>query len=317
MAKITQQFKTQLYNYFVKRLGAYEYRNDWLRVPVCPYCGREQKMGVNLTTYRTNCFRCGEHPSPAQMVMDIETLDTYAELITFLRHGDFSELSFTETKVELAEPKPVYLPDGFRLINQGDGHIAKIIRNYLKHRGFNIDELSKQGIGYCTKGDYFGYVILPFYSKGKLTYFNARLVIGNGPRYNNPPKSVTGLGKEFLIFNEDALELYSQAYICEGVFNALTMGERAIATMGKAVSSYQINKLIKSPVKRFILLLDPDAKKQAISLALKLVNFKSVKVVYLPENEDTNSLGRREVMKLVWNTRYQSYSDLIKLKNEL
>lgn len=315
--KITQQFKTQLYNYFVKRLGAYEYRNGWLRVPVCPYCGREQKMGVNLTTYRTNCFRCGEHPSPAQMVMDIETLDTYAELLTFLKHGDFSELSFTETKVELAEPKPVYLPEGFRLINQGDGHIAKIIRNYLKHRGFNIDELSKQGIGYCTKGDYFGYVILPFYSNGKLTYFNARLVIGNGPRYNNPPKSVTGLGKEFLIFNEDALELYNQVYICEGVFNALTIGERAIATMGKAVSSYQINKLIKSSVKRFILLLDPDAKKQAISLALKLVNFKSVKVVYLPEGEDANSLGRKKTMKLVWRTRYQSYSDLIKLKNEL
>lgn len=317
MAKITQQFKTQLYNYFVKRLGAYEYRNGWLRVPVCPYCGREQKMGVNLTTYRTNCFRCGEHPSPAQMVMDIETLDTYAELITFLKHGDFSELSFTETKVELAEPKPVYLPDGFRLINQGDGHIAKIIRNYLKHRGFNIDELSKQGIGYCTKGDYFGYVILPFYSNGKLTYFNARLVIGNGPRYNNPPKSVTGLGKEFLIFNEDALGFYNQVYICEGVFNALTVGERAIATMGKAVSRVQVNKFIKSQVKRFILLLDPDAKKQAIDLALKLVNFKSVKVVYLPEGKDANDLGRKEVMKLVWNTRYQSYSDLIKLKNEL
>lgn len=315
--KITQQFKTQLYNYFVKRLGAYEYRNGWLRVPVCPYCGREQKMGINLTTYRTNCFRCGEHPSPAQMVMDIETLDTYAELLTFLKHGDFSELSFTETKVELAEPKPVYLPDGFRLINQGDGHIAKIIRNYLKHRGFNIDELSKQGIGYCTKGDYFGYVILPFYSNGKLTYFNARLVIGNGPRYNNPPKSVTGLGKEFLIFNEDALGLYNQVYICEGVFNALTIGERAIATMGKAVSRYQINSLIKCPAKRFILLLDPDAKKQSIDLALKLVNFKSVKVVYLPEGKDANDIGRKEVMKLVWRTRYQIYSDLIKLKNEL
>lgn len=315
--KITQQFKTQLYNYFVKRLGAYEYRNGWLRVPVCPYCGREQKMGVNLTTYRTNCFRCGEHPSPAQMVMYIETLDTYAELLTFLKHGDFSELSFTETKVELAEPKPVYLPDGFRLINQGECHIAKIIRNYLKHRGFDINELSKQGIGYCTKGDYFGYVILPFYSNGKLTYFNARLVIGNGPRYNNPPKSVTGLGKEFLIFNEDALGLYNQVYICEGVFNALTMGERAIATMGKAISRYQLNLLIKSPVKRFILLLDPDAKKQSIDLALKLVNFKSVKVIYLPEGEDANSIGREEVMKLVWRTRYQSYSNLIKLKNEL
>ena len=249
--------------------------------------------------------------------MDIENLDTYSELITFLKHGDFTEFEFREEKVELPEAKPVYLPEFFKLINQGESHIAKITRNYLEHRGFNINELSKQGIGYCTKGDYFGYVILPFYSNGKLTYFNARLVIGNGPRYNNPPKSVTGLGKEFLIFNEDALELYNQVYICEGVFNALTIGERAIATMGKAVSAYQVNKLIKSPVKRFILLLDPDAKKQSISLALKLVNFKSVKVIYLPEGKDVNDIGKKEVMKLVWRTRYQDYKTLIKMKNEL
>jgi DNA primase len=95
------------------------------------------------------------------------------------------------------------------------------------------------------------------------------------------------------------------------------MGERAIATMGKSVSRYQVNLLIKSSVRRFILLLDPDAKDKAIDLALKLVNFKSVKVVYLPEGKDANDLGRKEVMKLVWNTRYQNYQDLIKLKNEL
>lgn len=315
--KITPEFKNRLYTYFIKRLGAYPYRNGWLRVPICPYCGREQKMGINLTTYRTNCFRCNEHPSPAQMIMDIEGLDTYAELLNLLKNGQFTELEFKEERVELPEPKPVELPEGFKLITQGKSYLAKITRNYLKHRGFNIEELAKQGIGYCTKGDYFGYVILPFYSNGRLIYFNARLVVGNGPRYNNPPKSVTGLGKEFLIFNEDALGLYNQVYICEGVFNALTIGERAIATMGKAVSRVQVNKLIKSPVKRFIFLLDPDAKKQAISLALKLVNFKSVKVVYLPEGKDANDIGRKEVMKLVWRTRYQSYSDLIKLKNEL
>ena len=315
--KITQQFKNQLYNYFVKRLGCWEYRNGWLRVPVCPYCGREQKMGINLTTYRTNCFRCGEHPSPAQMVMDIEGLETYAELITFLKHGDFTELTFTEEKVELAESKPVYLPEGFRLINQGTSQTSKVMQSYVKRRGFDTQQLSKLGIGYCAKGDYMGYLILPFYSEGKLTYYNARLVIGNGPRYNNPPKSITGLGKEFIIFNVDALQLYNTIYICEGVFNALTIGERAIATMGKSISRYQINTLIKCPSKHFILLLDPDAKDKAIDLALKLVNFKSVKVVYLPEGKDVNDLGRKEVMKLVWRTRYQNYQDLIKLKNEL
>lgn len=315
--KITQQFKNQLYNYFVKRLGAYKYRNGWLRVPTCPYCHREQKMGINLNTYRTNCFRCGEHPSPAQMVMDIEGLDTYSELITFLRNGDFTELTFTEEKVELSEAKPVYLPEGFKLITQGTSTLANSFRKYVIKRGFNPNELARHGVGYCTKGEYFGYLIIPFYTEGKLRYWNARLVIGSGPRYNNPPKDITGLGKEFLIYNSDALGLYNQVFICEGAINALTMGDNAIATMGKSISRYQVNELIKAQAKRYIILLDPDAKDKAIDLALKLVNFKSVKVVYLPEGKDCNDIQRKEVMKLVWRTRYQSYSDLIKLKNEL
>lgn len=315
--KITQQFKNQLYNYFVKRLGAYKYRNGWLRVPTCPYCHREQKMGINLNTYRTNCFRCGEHPSPAQMVMDIEGLDTYSELITFLRNGDFTELTFTEDKVELSEAKPVYLPEGFKLITQGTSTLANSFRKYVIKRGFNPNELARHGVGYCTKGEYFGYLIIPFYTEGSLRYWNARLVIGSGPRYNNPPKDITGLGKEFLIYNSDALGLYNQVFICEGAINALTMGDNAIATMGKSISRHQINDLIKAQAKRYIILLDPDAKDKAIDLALKLVNFKSVKVVYLPEGKDCNDIQRKEVMKLVWRTRYQSYSDLIKLKNEL
>lgn len=315
--KITQQFKNQLYNYFVKRLGAYKYRNGWLRVPTCPYCHREQKMGINLNTYRTNCFRCGEHPSPAQMVMDIEGLDTYSELITFLRNGDFTELTFTEDKVELSEAKPVYLPEGFKLITQGTSTLANSFRKYVIKRGFNPNELARHGVGYCTKGEYFGYLIIPFYTEGSLRYWNARLVIGSGPRYNNPPKDITGLGKEFLIYNSDALGLYNQVFICEGAINALTMGENAIATMGKSISRYQVNELIKAQAKRYIILLDPDAKDKAIDLALKLVNFKSVKVVYLPEGKDCNDIQRKEVMKLIWKTRYQSYNDLIKMKNEL
>ena len=47
--KITAKFKSQLYSYFTKRVGAFKYKHGWLRVPVCPYCGRENKMGINLS----------------------------------------------------------------------------------------------------------------------------------------------------------------------------------------------------------------------------------------------------------------------------
>ena len=111
--------------------------------------------------------------------------------------------------------------------------------------------------------------------------------------------------------------MYSSIFICEGAINALTMGDRAIATMGKAISAYQVNQFIKSPVNRFILLLDPDAIKYSINLAFKLVAYKKVKVIQLPENKDCNDLGRKEVLKLIYNTRYQSYQDLLKLRNSL
>lgn len=315
--KVTSEFKSKIKTYLVKRLGAFDYRRGWMRIPVCPYCHRENKMGVNLSLYRCNCFRCGEHPSPSQLIMDVEGLETYSELVKLLNNGQFTELTFTETKTELASSKEVYLPDGFRLINYGDSRTARIFRKYIESRGFTAEVLSKHGIGYVPKGDMFGYLIIPFYYNGVLKYYNARKVIGNGPRYNNPTKDITGLGKEFIIFNHDALEMYRSVFICEGAINALTIGDRGVATMGKSISRYQLNQFIKSPVSHFIILLDPDAKEQAIALALKLVPFKKVKVVTLPEGKDVNDLKKSAVMKLVYKTRYQTYQDLIRMKNEL
>ena len=313
--KITNQFKSRLKTYFIKRLGAFEYRRGWMKLPVCPYCHRELKMGVNLSMYRTNCFRCNEHPNPAQLIMDIEGFIEYHELINFLNNGQFDELQFKEEKIELAESKPLYLPEGFRNISIGDSQLAKSIRGYIKKRGFNPDQFSRFGIGYGTMGTTYGYLIIPFYYQGQLKYYNARNVIGKGPRYNNPDKDITGLGKQFIIFNHDALEMYRSVFICEGALNALTMGDRGIATMGKAVSKYQLNELIKAPCQRYIILLDPDAKQYAINLALKLVAYKKVKVVFLPDGKDCNDLGKREVLRLVYNTRYQSYQELIAIRN--
>ena len=266
---------------------------------------------------RCNCFRCNAHPTPVQLAMDVEHFTEYSELLKLLNNGDFTELTFKEDKVEISGRKAIYLPEGFRNISKGESQLARSMRSYIKKRGFSIERLSKQGVGYCDTGQYFGYIIIPYTYHGVLRYYNARLVIGNGPRYRNPDKDISGLGKEFIIFNHDALEMYDSVYICEGAFNAMTMGDRAIAMMGKAVSAYQLNELIKSPVKRFIILLDPDAKQYAINLALKLVAYKKIKVVFLPDGKDCNDLGRKNVLKLVYDTRYQGYKDLIKLKNEL
>lgn len=249
--------------------------------------------------------------------MDVEGLNTYNELLKLLDNAEYTEYTFTEERVQLRERKMFYLPEGFKLINQGSSQLSQSIRGYVTKRGFRLDQMVKAGVGYCNSGDFFGYLIIPFYYRGQLRYYNARQVYGNGPRYNNPTTDITGVGKEFIIYNHDALSLYNSLFICEGALNALTLGERAIATMGKAVSAYQINELIKSPVERFIILLDSDAKAQAINLGLKLVPYKKVKVVFLPDDKDVNDLGRSRTLSYVYATRYQDYNDLIKLRNSI
>ena len=199
--KVTSNFKSKLYTYFVKRLGAFNYRNGWLKVPVCPFCGRELKLGINLNTYRTNCFKCGYHSNPSQLIMDVEGIETYNELLKLLDNGEFTEYTFKEERVQLRERKVFYLPEGFRLVSQGRNQLAKSVRGYLRKRGFSSECLSKAGVGYCTTGSFFGYLIIPFYYHGQLRYYNARLVYGRGPRYNNPTTDITGIGKEFMLYN--------------------------------------------------------------------------------------------------------------------
>ena len=305
-----------MHKYFEIKLQAFDYRHSWMKSR-CPFCGKEMKFGINLGLNRTNCFRCGEHPSAVDLVMHLEGLEKYTDVVRFLENEQFSGYVFKEEVFELKGRKELYLPEGFKLLNQGTSMLAKSARAYVKRRGFDIDTVSKMGWGYGTKGKYFGYLIIPFHEKGQLTYFNARLFIGNGPRYNNPDTSESGLGKSFIIYNKDALEMYKTVFICEGAINAQTMGERGIASGGKAISRYQINEIIKSPVERIIILFDPDAKQNAIDLALKLVQYKKVKVVFLPEGKDVNDLGRKETLRRIYQVHYQNYQELLQLKMQL
>ena len=316
MAQISNHLKSRLHKYFEIKLQAFDYRHGWMKSR-CPFCGKEMKFGINLGLNRTNCFRCGEHPSAVDLVMHLEGLERYTDVVRFLENEQFSGYVFKEEAFELKGRKELYLPEGFKLLNQGTSTLAKSARAYVKRRGFDIDTVSKMGWGYGTKGKYFGYLIIPFHEKGQLTYFNARLFIGNGPRYNNPDTSESGLGKSFIIYNKDALEMYKTVFICEGAINAQTMGERGIASGGKAISRYQINEIIKSPVERIIILFDPDAKHNAIDLALKLVQYKKVKVVFLPEGKDVNDLGRKETLRRVYQVHYQNYQELLQLKMQL
>ena len=309
---ITKQLRNKLYGYLTKKLGMYDYTRGWLKGN-CPSCGKSDKFGIHLGMYRSNCFVCGYHERPLHVVAHIEDINI-SQVLVMLKA--FEGLEYIEPPVKELEQVTVELPLGFRLLGQGDDTVATAIRNYIKNkRGLDPSTLAHKGFGYCIDGPLFGYLIAPYYNNGKLVYYQGRRVLGSGAKFENPNVEDIGRGKTTLIYNQDALYYYEHVYAVESVFNAETVGDNGISFGGKKLSNWQISAIVSSPIERVTIILDPDAYREALELAMQLVQFKRVKVILLPDDQDVNSYGRHDTMLKVWRNRFLTYNDLLKLKH--
>jgi DNA primase len=313
MQQYNNSIKGKLYAYFDGRLRLKRSTKGWNRTN-CPDCGGHHTLGINLNQRKIHCFKCGLKITPIELLMQMERFETLAQAHQFLRIQQEYEYFDSYTNLKPLETKPVELPESFKLITQGTNAYAKAARHYLKRRGFNINNLALKGVGYCTKGEYAGYIIFPFYRQGKLVYFQGRIYLGAGPKMKNPPEEEFGIGKSNLIYNHDALYMYDKVYLVESITNAETLGDQAVAFQGKKLSEYQISNLIYSPCSKVVILLDDDAWEEAVQLAMRLVHYKRVKVVKMPEKQDVNDLGKKATLKLTKVVDYQRYMDLFKLK---
>lgn len=308
--------KKKLYNYFIEAIGARDYRRGWLKSD-CPLCGKKGKFGINIYQNRTNCFSCGYNEPPLHLLMDLENLLTISEAYRFLGTVSDSIPYYEYNKVDVESKQSVVegiLPEGYTNLSRGTGKLAKLMRNYVKSRGFDVKKVSRKGWGYCDKGKYFGHLIMPYYAGSKLIYFNARLVVGAGPKFNNPPLEEFGIGKAHLIYNVDALYMYDKIFLVESVTNAETIGDNAIGTGGKNLSPFQKNLIVTSPIKRITIALDKDAYDLSLELALQLCEHKRVKIIPFKDDRDVNDLGKEKSLILDAKNRYLTYRDILKMK---
>tara|TARA_Y100000034_G_C6902941_1_gene418081 strand:- start:2118 stop:3137 length:1020 start_codon:yes stop_codon:yes gene_type:complete len=117
------------------------------------------------------------------------------------------------------------------------------VEQYLERR-----KLSPNKLLVCTRGEYRGRVIIPYYDReGKLIYFNGRLIrdVKNVPKYLGPPKTA-GVGKGDVLYMATWPPLGDMVYLCEGEFDALTLAECGLAGAacgGKYLTQEQIELL--------------------------------------------------------------------------
>lgn len=313
--RYTENLTSKFYAYFTSKLKLKKSTKGFYRGD-CPYCEGHFTFGISFESGKANCFKCDEGKTNLiNVIKYLENLSSTHEVIKLLRmQDDFAyTLSIFNKPNEHKEIKAMALPPSYKRIDMGNNIYAKSARHYLiKTRGFKYSTLIAKGIGYCDEGNWEGYIIIPYFVLGHLVYFTARRYMGSGPKFNNPPEEEYGIGKSQLIYNQDALILYTHNHILESATNAITLGNNAIALGGKAISEYQKWLILKSPTERINIILDRDAMDQAYEMGLALVNYKQTKITIMPDDRDVNQRGKGFTIALSKTFKYHNYRNLYK-----
>lgn len=309
MSELNKSIKGKLYNYFHGKLDLKNSTKGYFRTDcIFPGCDGRYTLALHIEKSRVYCFKCATAKSTIGFLMYMEKFELISQAYNFLKiQQEYEAYDRVAYRDRNKEYKTIDLPESYNLISQGDSVIGKAARAYMKKRGFNIDKLALKGVGYCTRGDYQGYIIFPFYERGVLKFFQGRLFMASGLKMKNPESDIYGVGKSQVIYNRDALFIYNKVYVLESITNSLTLGDNACGILGKKCSQNQMSNIIESPCQKIVIILDPDAISEALDLAMQLVPYKKTKLVKLPMGFDVNDLGRKKTLKLVSNTHYKDF----------
>ena len=171
---------------------------------------------------------------------------------------------------------------------------------YMKSRGFDWLDLERYNVHFALSGRYSYRVIIPCYENFRLVYFTARSYINQQPTYLNPANSRCPLNRNEVVFNIDNVVPGEPVVICEGQLNAMTVHGTAVATLGKAVTTAQLQRLLSKHAGEYICALDRDAWTENVSLANRIESTgHKVSLVQWPEGHDAASLGREECSRVI------------------
>ena len=203
-----------------------------------------------------------------------------------------------EIKVDLK------LPIGYKKIsesNYNDLNYGKAYR-YLRERGITDTIIKEYNIGFTVTGKYHNRIIIPSYDEsGELNYFISRAWDKwKKPKYLNPD-----VEKQLFIYNEFTLNWDGTIYLVEGVFDHIVV-PNSIPLLGKTMYDRLKSLLLKNAKSDVVILLDDDAKDDAIRIYKELnvgSLYDRVKLCTPPADTDPSLIfereGNRGIIKLL------------------
>lgn len=265
---------------YLQSIGAKLGGNSEWRID-CPFCGgkdklyvaseiRENQFGEEKPAGRWTCFRCEEQGmSFARLMAEIDSL-SISEARRIIRTWNFSGVNWKKSlfreaaakeKAAKSDPESSWLPEHFE-------PVSKVWTRYLTERKVPKKLASSLGLGVCRAGRYEHRVILPLVCPAGRS-FTARTLINDRKRYDSGPNSGG------LLFGWNSIEWMKDGaiVIVEGPFDAMRVmesGYSSVAIMGKQLRDSQRIMLRAVQNRGFVVMLDPEARSEAITLAHKL-----------------------------------------------
>lgn len=247
-----------------EKFGAFRLTNkdDEIRFN-CPYCNDTRfHLYINIEKMVIHCFKCGTAESL------IKIFGKYLQACTVIpkrRERIYPQL------------------EGIAPLDGANTYLAKLAREYCQLRGI----LDKTILYYGISGEWFGRVVFPIIEDGMIVVATGRAFIsGITPKYFNQGD------KSRFIYLLDKRVYSPYIVLCEGCIDALSC-QNGVALLGKELSKFQLYKLylVVPPEKPVYIILDPDAKKEGLKIARKLIPYyKKVYFCDLPYGKDMNDL---------------------------
>jgi DNA primase len=286
-------------------LGSYDALGKGEHYFFCPFCHHhKKKFAVNVIKNKWKCWICGA--KGGSLIGLFKRLDVtpaqLKELRTYISDNDIKTF-----KEDISENVVLNLPNEFLpLWKPVNTFEYKNAINYLKKRNISGYDILRYRMGYCTEGAYKGRIIVPsFGSDGRLNYFVARGYYDGGMKYKNPPVS-----KNVIVF-EDQINWNESIVLCEGVFDAIAIRRNAIPLLGKFLPKKLEVKLLENQVKHVYILLDDDARAEALQLEQKLkaygIEVSQVSVV----GGDAADLGFQKTWEYISQSKATTFKEFI------
>jgi DNA primase len=252
----------------------------------CPLCGdshkSKSKRRFNLEYSESNggmfhCFNCNASGSFLTLYSKLENL-SISEAIKALKYYDSDAIikkikNGKTARIEVAdvceEDCSYIMADCISANEKTDGYVQteyqKKLNEFIRSRKITCP------VYVAYKGECQGRFIIPIYNEhNHIVYFQARSIDNSVlPKYMNPL-----ISKNNVILNKHKFDRTKNIIVCEGLLDAMSVGNQGTSCLGREVNSNFIRELLPLTDKSIIVALDND--KSGIESMISIINEKNL-----------------------------------------